>query len=101
MPLSLPLWERGLKLSHYHKLYYRNLVAPFVGAWVEMTVVPLTLTRAIVAPFVGAWVEIRETCGSFGAVFVAPFVGAWAEIGANGLNVGSAGCRSLCEMGIA
>ena len=33
---SLPLWERGLKLLEYCRLRMRFLVAPLVGAWIEI-----------------------------------------------------------------
>ena len=33
-------------------------VAPFTGAWVEMSAVPMGLAAKEVAPFTGAWVEI-------------------------------------------
>ena len=34
----------------------------------------------LVAPFVGAWIEIRNTFKLFVCAVVAPFVGAWIEI---------------------
>ena len=34
----------------------------------------------IVAPYVGAWIEILEREGRTGASKVAPYVGAWIEI---------------------
>ena len=33
---SLPLWERGLKFTHVVKVSVCCLVAPFVGAWIEI-----------------------------------------------------------------
>ena len=33
-------------------------VAPFVGAWIEITIFELTMGEQEVAPFVGAWIEI-------------------------------------------
>ena len=36
-------------------------VAPFTGAWIEMSlIVVLSTVVADVAPFTGAWIEIRE-----------------------------------------
>ncbi len=79
------------------------MVAPFVGAWIEIfygydgdiKIIP-------VAPFVGAWIEIAAIadvldayashplwvrglkssglCPACMLIFVAPFVGAWIEI---------------------
>ena len=34
--LSLPLWERGLKSSYEISYHKRELVAPLVGAWIEI-----------------------------------------------------------------
>ena len=36
--------------------------------------------RIFVAPFVGAWIEITMLIASFAIKPVAPFVGAWIEI---------------------
>ena len=56
---SLPSWERGLKLSN-NKIRLKNgIVAPFMGAWIEIglnIIHPIHLD--IVAPFMGAWIEI-------------------------------------------
>ena len=37
-PLSLPSWERGLKLEDIEQAVQRNGVAPLVGAWIEISV---------------------------------------------------------------
>ncbi len=34
----------------------------------------------MVAPFVGAWIEISETLDAYNYLKVAPFVGAWIEM---------------------
>ncbi len=34
------------------------LVAPFVGAWIEMLVTVSVKSHGTVAPFVGAWIEM-------------------------------------------
>ena len=39
------------------------MVAPFVGAWIEMVIMRLLITLYHVAPFVGAWIEI--SCARF------------------------------------
>ena len=33
---SLPLWERGLKLVRFCALLMAEMVAPLVGAWIEI-----------------------------------------------------------------
>ena len=55
-------------------------VAPFVGAWIEITGLNSTDSNLHVAPFVGAWIEILEGLGRTLKQDVAPFVGAWIEI---------------------
>ena len=55
---SLPLWERGLKYKSY--LFLRHLVvAPLVGAWIEILLLPRPRYVIHVAPLVGAWIEIK------------------------------------------
>ena len=58
-------------------------VAPFVGAWIEITVGVDGRHTGGVAPFVGAWIEITYGTITGGKVKVAPFVGAWIEIDGN------------------
>ena len=36
----------------------RNLVAPFVGAWIEIGILAKGFYKELVAPFVGAWIEM-------------------------------------------
>ena len=36
-------------------------VAPFVGAWIEITAKIKAYQNELVAPFVGAWIEIIRT----------------------------------------
>ena len=35
------------------------MVAPFAGAWIEISDKPLKKAYVRVAPFAGAWIEIR------------------------------------------
>ena len=55
-------------------------VAPFVGAWIEMSSAGPAPKGRAVAPFVGAWIEIKRYWPWVGYDRVAPFVGAWIEI---------------------
>ena len=57
---SLPLWERGLKLSGIPGRLYINDVAPLVGAWIEINSQGYAYALYSVAPLVGAWIEIYE-----------------------------------------
>ena len=56
------------------------LVAPFVGAWIEIALYPESEVEEWVAPFVGAWIEIGVKIPLYKFQVVAPFVGAWIEI---------------------
>ena len=57
------------------------LVAPLVGAWIEMHVDDIGKAIAQgVAPLVGAWIEIQHVQNAFVSIAVAPLVGAWIEI---------------------
>ena len=74
--LSLPLWERGLKLWRLRRGLRSSPVAPLVGAWIEILYRQSMNGNCCVAPLVGAWIEIysgdrgldpilcRSPCGS-------------------------------------
>ena len=77
-------------------------VAPFAGAWIEITALSAVCRTRTVAPFAGAWIEIdiykkyESVTGSLPSrerglksmvkvmlqsmLLVAPFAGAWIEI---------------------
>ena len=56
------------------------IVAPLVGAWIEI-IYPLFLADIhCVAPLVGAWIEIYGVYTRKDLRTVAPLVGAWIEI---------------------
>ena len=57
-----------------------GIVAPLVGAWIEILQEFRSARRNTVAPLVGAWIEIRAESERDIAVAVAPLVGAWIEI---------------------
>ena len=56
--MSHPLWVRGLKLDFGRSLARLTLVAPFMGAWIEIPIQYRPDHICIVAPFMGAWIEI-------------------------------------------
>ena len=58
--MSLPLRERGLKYGIKLKTDTGTEVAPFTGAWIEMSSHSSKSASAEVAPFTGAWIEILE-----------------------------------------
>ena len=55
---SLPSWERGLKLRNGTENTLNAIVAPLVGAWIEIISAPTAFEESVVAPLVGAWIEI-------------------------------------------
>ena len=57
---SLPLWERGLKCVSHTVNMQDYIVAPLVGAWIEIAYNRCVSTLERVAPLVGAWIEIGE-----------------------------------------
>ena len=73
---------------HYH-------VAPFAGAWIEITIFELTIGEQEVAPFAGAWIEIDLQDIMLVKNYVAPFAGAWIEIAVVKCNMQYRG--SLCS----
>ena len=57
-----------------------NDVAPFAGAWIEITFTGKIRTLRYVAPFAGAWIEIPSWGKIKELFYVAPFAGAWIEM---------------------
>ena len=77
---SLPLWERGLKLSHTIALSPTILSLPLWERGLKCRAEQMANGKTEVAPLVGAWIEIY-ICGWIGKDNeVAPLVGAWIEI---------------------
>ena len=70
---SLPTRERGLKSAG--------------TVWNEH--------GRIVAPYTGAWIEISNTIAPSGVITVAPYTGAWIEINALSSSTLTVGGRSL------
>ena len=58
----------------------QEMVAPLVGAWIEIYNICLSDHDGLVAPLVGAWIEIRVIADIDCKGMVAPLVGAWIEI---------------------
>ena len=55
-------------------------VAPFAGAWIEISRDIVLDSYSDVAPFAGAWIEIHSLPDYKPSQPVAPFAGAWIEI---------------------
>ena len=58
LPWSLPSRERGLKYDCFTFSFGIVIVAPFTGAWIEISKSELNKAKELVAPFTGAWIEI-------------------------------------------
>ena len=71
-----------------------HLVAPLVGAWIEIFNSGYDIVPIIVAPLVGAWIEICIRLNPFNPKKVAPLVGAWIEIANKMFKNGPGSCRS-------
>ena len=56
--MSLLSWERGLKYYAYVAFKWSEVVAPLVGAWIEIANKGTIDWDNVVAPLVGAWIEI-------------------------------------------
>ena len=81
MQKSHPLWVRGLKSINSKNITLNLIVAPFMGAWIEIGSPNNINAVDLVAPFMGAWIEINGIGGNVVISSVAPFMGAWIEIG--------------------
>ena len=55
-------------------------VAPYAGAWIEMTSVTWDMSPWMVAPYAGAWIEINNAPNNRIVANVAPYAGAWIEM---------------------
>ena len=76
------------------------LVAPYVGAWIEILCGRVSCRSIYVAPYVGAWIEIpgEEVVSMLSNV--APYVGAWIEMVIPGDNYASGGSLPTWERGL-
>ena len=75
------MWVRGLKFIPSVNSCIWDIVAPHVGAWIEISERDPLPESCKVAPHVGAWIEII-TIGDkiYKTSLVAPHVGAWIEM---------------------
>ena len=80
-------------------LFLKVIVAPLVGAWIEIIGTIDDVEMYDVAPLVGAWIEIFFVDWNIVKDKVAPLVGAWIEIvpdlGEAKFATGRSSCRSV------
>ena len=67
-------------MRRYDQYILKGIVAPHVGAWIEIVISKGNSKLLKVAPHVGAWIEIPTSIVNQVENFVAPHVGAWIEI---------------------
>ena len=80
LPMSLPTWERGLKFKRTIIKQISVMVAPYMGAWIEIELRFGSCEVSMVAPYMGAWIEICSLTMYLNNGIVAPYMGAWIEI---------------------
>ena len=56
--VSHPTWVRGLKYEIHLASLSAMIVAPYMGAWIEITMYLSLPSDRFVAPYMGAWIEI-------------------------------------------
>ena len=72
----------------------KPIVAPLVGAWIEICQYSVCCEELSVAPLVGAWIEMLPRSKYCMDEAVAPLVGAWIEIGNTTTIASGIGSRS-------
>ena len=60
---SLPSWECGLKFVTEFDSNGEVTVTPFVGVWIEISLIDSVCAQYRVTPFVGVWIEIYLSTG--------------------------------------
>ena len=70
-----PLVGAWIEIDYLHRLTVAIRVAPLVGAWIEMLAVSARACCLLVAPLVGAWIEIPYILNSL--MFCAPSLLSW------------------------
>ena len=79
--LSLPSRERGLKCRTGFFITNKDYVAPFAGAWIEITeVFPADSTEVQSLPSRERGLKLPMNWNMRLTLRVAPFAGAWIEI---------------------
>ena len=72
-----------------------GLVAPYMGAWIEIKTTICMNSCHYVAPYMGAWIEIFLPLLVAKGSVVAPYMGAWIEIDIIRKLRDERGCRTL------
>ena len=87
-----------MKSSVCHDTSPASMVAPLVGAWIEIfDIIIIKQNDYKVAPLVGAWIEIIWGAAEPSTSNVAPLVGAWIEIDMRFFHLYTRYRRSSCR----
>ena len=78
--MSLPSREPGLKYITYVICRLNHLVAPFTGAWIEITVPTMRVFHRLSLPSRERGLKYSHPVVRRARIGVAPFTGAWIEI---------------------
>ena len=76
---SHPSWVCGLKQEKGEICVLWRYVTPFVGVWIETTLIGRERAQCCVTPFVGVWIETLQKSQENVNKSVTPFVGVWIE----------------------
>ena len=49
----------GLKFYGFQRVPVVRLVTPFMGVWIEITMILIYASLPLVTPFMGVWIEIK------------------------------------------
>ena len=55
-------------------------VVPYVGTWIEISIVYCSIAASTVVPYVGTWIEISGQPHRRLPLTVVPYVGTWIEM---------------------
>ena len=94
--MSLPLWERGLKLAKVEVEQSQTEVAPLVGAWVEILCQRQGQGMVQSLPLWERGLKFAVCVKRKADAAVAPLVGAWVEISCTSALLRRVHCRSPC-----
>jgi len=73
---------RGLKFYITYQQVTPFVIAPCIGAWIEIFFEISASPFTRIAPCIGAWIEIPSLLFAHLVNSIAPCIGAWIEIGA-------------------
>ena len=61
-------------------------VVPYIGTWIETTLVISISLQWIVVPYIGTWIETAAERLTLASVSVVPYIGTWIETSSTGVE---------------